>query len=176
MASEALEVGVQQAEEAVTKQGDNVRSLKALLKEGKGQKVQSCLRRKYYCSNSQAYIPSSWHSINFIPLRFHDIPTKPLGLLHLEVASKDSTCRADLNSNLQADVDAAIARLKDLKLDLEAKQKVLYCAMLLSCTFHSPSLTMYSLEADSYFHVCRLIKQQLAAPPKPAKSNSELLW
>ncbi len=39
MDSEALEVGVQQAEGAVTKQGDIVRSLKALLKEGKGQKV-----------------------------------------------------------------------------------------------------------------------------------------
>ena len=39
MASDALEVEVQRAEEAVSKQGDNVRSLKALLKEGKAQKV-----------------------------------------------------------------------------------------------------------------------------------------
>lgn len=46
MASEALEAGVQQAEEAVTKQGDNVRSLKALLKEGKGQKVPPWFQKK----------------------------------------------------------------------------------------------------------------------------------
>ena len=39
MASEALEAGVQQAEEAVSKQGDVVRSLKAHLKEGNSQKV-----------------------------------------------------------------------------------------------------------------------------------------
>jgi hypothetical protein len=43
-ASEDMEAEVQQAEQAVTKQGDTVRSLKALLKEGKGQKV-STLRR-----------------------------------------------------------------------------------------------------------------------------------
>lgn len=39
MASAALEAEVQLAEQAVTKQGDIVRSLKALLKEGKGKKV-----------------------------------------------------------------------------------------------------------------------------------------
>ena len=36
-----LEAQVQQAELAVTKQGDIVRSLKALLKEGKGEKVKT---------------------------------------------------------------------------------------------------------------------------------------
>lgn len=39
MASDALEIDVQKAEQAVSKQGDIVRSLKALLKEGKSQKV-----------------------------------------------------------------------------------------------------------------------------------------
>lgn len=39
MSSAALEAEVQLAEQAVTKQGDIVRSLKALLKEGKGKKV-----------------------------------------------------------------------------------------------------------------------------------------
>lgn len=38
MASD-LEAEIQKAEAAVTKQGDTVRSMKALLKEGKGEKV-----------------------------------------------------------------------------------------------------------------------------------------
>lgn len=37
--SEALEKAIQEAQEAVTKQGDTVRSLKASLKDGKAEKV-----------------------------------------------------------------------------------------------------------------------------------------
>ncbi len=49
--SEDLEAQVQQAELAVTKQGDTVRTLKALLKEGKGDKVipRICKSTLYMC-------------------------------------------------------------------------------------------------------------------------------
>ena len=49
MASDAMEVEVQQAEQAVTKQGDIVRSLKAKLKEGQGEKVDIWLVSLIVC-------------------------------------------------------------------------------------------------------------------------------
>lgn len=39
--AEQLELAIQQAQEAVTRQGDTVRSLKASLKDGKAEKVGS---------------------------------------------------------------------------------------------------------------------------------------
>lgn len=79
--AEELEKVVAAMQEAVTKQGDTVRSLKASLKEGKTEKVEFQLRRLLYRNVQNQRIA-------------------------------------------QASVDAAIAKLQELKVELDGKQKV----------------------------------------------------
>lgn len=61
MGAEELEAAVLAAQEAVNKQGDTVRSLKAELKEGKVEKVRELLRRWVGQAILQ-YLPRLSHS------------------------------------------------------------------------------------------------------------------
>lgn len=120
MASD-LETEVRKAEEAVTKQGDTVRSLKALIKEGKGQKVRFSLTkesREHMLMRNKGYVGLPW--------------SKAAKLVAAEV---NEHLARNVLCTLQADVDAAITALKTLKANLEDKQKV-----STECTLDSPSM------------------------------------
>ncbi len=116
--SDDLERAIAAAQEAVTQQGDVVRSLKANVKEGKAQKVQS---------RSCAH-------------------TKPCNC----TANCAGTLLSAALCMLQSDVDAAIQKLQQLKLDLGDQQKVSVCSppgltALASCkqtASNSPATTM----------------------------------
>jgi hypothetical protein len=101
---EELEKAIAAAQEAAAFQGDTVRSLKALAKDGKAEKVSAkyqafgiafavvllCCCRRFAFLRSRARAP-------FYPLH---------------------------HPHTQADVEAAIAKLAELKLVLDEKQKV----------------------------------------------------
>ena len=101
MAAAPTGVTLEQAHAAVTRQGDAVRSLKAAVKEGNAQKVRLVCRRE------------------------HVYPSRAGEVLHVHAcwvrAPSNINCPI---SHLQADVDAAIQKLKDLKLEAEKLQKV----------------------------------------------------
>jgi hypothetical protein len=101
MADAPAGVTLEQAHAAVTRQGDAVRSLKAAVKEGNAQKVV-LVRRREYVHRSRAAEAVHIHG------RWMRAPSNIKCVL----------------SHLQADVDAAIQKLKDLKLEAEKLQKV----------------------------------------------------
>ena len=101
MAAAPTGVTLEQAHAAVTRQGDAVRSLKAAVKEGNAQKVRLvCIREHIHPSRAAEAV------------RAHACWVR---------APSDINC---VTSHLQADVDAAIQKLKDLKLEAEKLQKV----------------------------------------------------
>ena len=101
MANAPTGVTLEQAHAAVTRQGDAVRSLKAAVKEGNAQKVMLVCRREYVHRSRAA---EAVHS-------------------HGRWMRAPSNLKCVL-SHLQADVDAAIQKLKDLKVEAEKLQKV----------------------------------------------------
>eukprot|EP00877_Chromochloris_zofingiensis_P008693 jgi/Chrzof1/4077/Cz13g19110.t1 len=107
--SEQLDQQILAAQEAVTKQGDTVRSLKAGKKDGKVEQVLTTLLTSY----------------NILPA---------MGVTaHVCVA--------------QAEIDAAIQQLKELKLELEEKQK---SSTLERRMFYIPSFKIYGSVAGFY--------------------------
>lgn len=135
--SEQLDQQILAAQEAVTKQGDTVRSLKAGKKDGKVEQVLTTLLTSY----------------NILPA---------MGVTaHVCVA--------------QAEIDAAIQQLKELKLELEEKQKVRGPAVLK--LRNCEPMTIMASVSRLYRTTCyRLTRKLQARHPHRARRPTGLHW
>lgn len=102
MANEPSDAVLKDAHDAVTRQGDAVRALKAAVKEGTAQKV--------HLMGSIGGIIS-------------------IAAVERSSAGSRSQLAADHAACMQADVDGAIQKLKDLKVAAEKLQKVALYAL-----------------------------------------------
>ena len=134
--AEELEQAITAAQEAVTRQGDTVRSLKASLKDGAIQKVgaPALLARSQRAALLRPPLPGSRSRVvcgvardgepgvrlrNLAPAMLPGTRARSAAGPRAAATPRPAKCRA-----MQAEVDAAIQQLQQLKLALDAKQKV----------------------------------------------------